>query len=127
MKQLGKYLLIVVLFLLPGVITYCNVERQHSEDCSSYQESSDYVLSEYAVSAEQICAVMMDTFSAIRQVETYKVEGSVYHRDSFKVVQGYSRLFHIISPQEVNDGNFIHLLSERYYQGFYIHFRKLVI
>lgn len=127
MKQLWKYLLIVVLFLIPGIITYCNADSESFSICFSESETTDCTLSKKIAASGQLCTAMMETFSAIRQVESLKIEASVTNRDHFKLINTFLGISHLLSPQEISMGNFIHLLSERYYQGFYIHFRKLII
>lgn len=128
MKQLCKYFLIVTLFLLPGMIMSFNIDKQHVVSILEGNSTSVVFSSGAVVPISTIYVVMSDAFSAIRLVETLKMGEVNPYRDFFKVVHPVSGYCEAeISPQAVSSGNFMHLLSERHYQGFYIYLRKLVI
>ena len=116
MKQGGKYLLILILFLLPGIGLFSK-DTVAERLLDGGQAATVNITHQSITSSQDIYSAMMDTFSSICRVETIKIEGRDYCRDFFRIP--VKSFFYTESYKCV--------LAERYVQGAYIYFHKLII
>ena len=106
MKQGGKYLLILIFSSIAPL----------------------YIFSHQSITSSQdIYSAMMDTFSSICRVETIKIEGRDYCRDFFRLAFIISKNFRIPVKSFFYTESYKCVLAERYVQGAYIYFHKLII
>ena len=126
MKQGWRYLLILILFLLPGIGLFSKdtvAEQLFDEG----QAATVNITHQSITSAQDIYSAMMDTFSSICRVETTKIEGRDYCRDFFRLVFIVSKNFRIPVKSFFYTESYKYVLSERHVQGAYIYFHKLII
>ena len=114
MKQGGKYLLILILFLLPGIGLF-------SKDTVAERLLDGGQAATVNITHQSI------TFSSICRVETIKIEGRDYCRDFFRLAFIISKNFRIPVKSFFYTESYKCVLAERYVQGAYIYFHKLII
>ena len=126
MKQGGKYLLILILFLLPGIGLFSK-DTVAERLLDGGQAATVNITHQSITSSQDIYSAMMDTFSSICRVETIKIEGRDYCRDFFRLAFIISKNFRIPVKSFLYTESYKCVLAERYVQGAYIYFHKLII
>ena len=95
MKQGGKYLLILILFLLPGIGLFSK-DTVAERLLDGGQAATVNITHQSITSSQDIYSAMMDTFSSICRVETIKIEGRDYCR-SFGWLLSFLKTFGFLS------------------------------
>ena len=117
MKQGGKYLLILILFLLPGIGLFSK-DTVAERLLDGGQAATVNITHQSITSSQDIYSAMMDTFSSICRD---------YCRDFFRLAFIISKNFRIPVKSFFYTESYKCVLAERYVQGAYIYFHKLII
>ena len=125
-----KYVFIAVFFLILGAETMVGASA-HSVTVTNISENKGQIAVELhgsLITSDEVYSMARNTFSSIRQVETLKLGGGEQERDDVRFIRVTPRVSILSSTQEVVKNNFMHLLTERHCQGFYIYtLEKLII
>ena len=119
-------MLILILFLLPGIGLFSK-DTVAERLLDGGQAATVNITPQSITSSQDIYSAMMDTFSSICRVETIKIEGRDYCRDFFRLAFIISKNFRIPVKSFFYTESYKCVLAERYVQGAYIYFHKLII
>lgn len=129
-RSFFKYVFIAAFFLILGAETMVGTSV-HSVAATNISDDKEQVAVELRgalITSNEVYSMAKNTFSSIRQVETLKLGGMEQERDFIRIMRICPRVSILSSTQNVVKNNFMHLLTERHYQGFYIYtLEKLII
>lgn len=127
--SLLKYVWIAIFFLvLGGETMMSNTARSAAINAISGKEGNRVELSGAWETSGDVYASVLDTFSSIRQVETFKLTSSGQEREVVRIVRTSPSVDSTPSAQNVVEHNFIHVLTGRHCHGFYLYtLKKLII
>ena len=119
-------MLILILFLLPGIGLFSK-DTVAERLLDGGQAATVNITHQSITSSQDIYSAMMDTFSSICRVETKKSKDGIIAVISFGWLLSFLKTFGFLSNRFFYTESYKCVLAERYVQGAYIYFHKLII